>query len=396
MQERAPPPAARGEALRENVQDLRERFLAELSVGPGPPNHGQELIFAPLPAGSGRGHDLLCKDVERPFGNFDPVELAALDAAHQGGAFDEVVTAHWKESAFRSAAVPVPRAPDTLHKGCDRVRRAELADQVHIPNVDPQLERCSGHHGAELAGLQTPLGIEPVRSGEAAVMRGDRILADELAQVSRDALCKSPCVYENQGGLVTFDQRRQFGVDLLPDFERHDRFERRAWQLDSQVHFALVPDVDDSASGGGVVPCDARTNQETSHLFDWVLRRRQADPRSLASDQGLEPFQRKRQVRPALVGHHGVNFVDDDRAHVREHPPSPIAGEQDVERLRGCHEDLRRLLHHLRSHVRGGVAGTYGRSDLHVVVAELCERSPNPLERCLEVLFDVVAEGLEG
>ena len=96
-----------------------------------------------------------------------------------------------------------------------------------------------------------------------------------------------------------------------------------------------------------------------------------------------------------LVGHHGVDFVDDDRADVGEHSPAAFAGEQNVERLGRRHEDVRWLLHHLRSHVRRRVPGAHGSSDVDVVVAQFFEGPADPFERRLEVLVDVVAECFE-
>ena len=221
------------------------------------------------------------------------IELAPLDAAHERGAFDEVVAAHRKETAFRGAAMPVTGAADPLKKRRHGMRRAELAYQVDLADVDSELERCGGYHCAELTRLQTPFGVEPVLSCQAAVMRGDRIFANELAQMPRDALRQTPRVDEDQSGPMRHNQRGELCVDLLPHFEGHDGFERRTGELDGKVHLALMPDIDDPAAGCripvGVVPTGA--NQEVSHVFDRVLRGGEPNPGDVPPDQRLEPLQ---------------------------------------------------------------------------------------------------------
>ena len=56
-------------------------------------------------------------------------------------------------------------------------------------------------------------------------------------------------------------------------------------------------------------------------------RRRKPDRLRLAaaSDQRIEPRQRQRQMRAALVVRHRVDLVDDQRAHVRSISREPSA-----------------------------------------------------------------------
>src|SRR5437773_767837 len=71
---------------------------------------------------------------------------------------------------------PVPRAPDALEERPDRARRADLTDEVHRPDVDPQLERRRRHDRPDLAALEPLLRLESRLPGEAAVVHGDRLL----------------------------------------------------------------------------------------------------------------------------------------------------------------------------------------------------------------------------
>ena len=63
----------------------------------------------------------------------------------------------------------VTGAPGTLQEGRDGAGGAELADQVDIPDVDPELQRGGGHQGLELAGLEALLRRETALARKAAV-----------------------------------------------------------------------------------------------------------------------------------------------------------------------------------------------------------------------------------
>ena len=76
------------------------------------------------------------------------------------------------------------RAPDPLQEARDRARRAELADQVDVADVDAELERGGRDQRLQLAALEPLLGVEPLLLGEAAVMRGDLVLAEALGQLA--------------------------------------------------------------------------------------------------------------------------------------------------------------------------------------------------------------------
>ena len=54
----------------------------------------------------------------------------------------------------------VTGAPRALQEGRDRARRAELADQLDVADVDAELERSGGHERPQFAALQALLGVE--------------------------------------------------------------------------------------------------------------------------------------------------------------------------------------------------------------------------------------------
>ncbi len=112
----------------------------------------EQLVFAEFLGGAG-GHDLLGQNIEGVAGNFQAVELAAADGAHQGGAFDQLIAGGGEEAALGQRAHPVAGAADALQGDGDGARRADLADQVDRADIDAEFERGGGHHGAQLAVL---------------------------------------------------------------------------------------------------------------------------------------------------------------------------------------------------------------------------------------------------
>src|SRR5471030_1594451 len=97
------------------------------------------------------------------------------------------------------------------------MRTAQLHDQLHLADVDAELERRGGHQRAQLPALETPLGIEPLLLRETAVMRRDVLLTDALAQVTRDALDHAPRIGKHERRAVRVDQLCEAVVEVLPD-----------------------------------------------------------------------------------------------------------------------------------------------------------------------------------
>src|SRR5215475_13823105 len=100
----------------------------------------------------------------------------------------------------------MPRASDPLQQARNRARRAELADEVDLADVDAELERSGRHQRLELAVLEPLLGVETLLLGEAAVMRRDLVLADALGKLARHALGHPARVNEDERGAMRLDQ----------------------------------------------------------------------------------------------------------------------------------------------------------------------------------------------
>ena len=97
----------------------------------------------------------------------------------------------------------------------------------------------------------------------------------------------------------------------------------------------------------------------------------------------------------ALVGGERVNFIDDDRARRLQHGPAGLRPEKDVERLRGCNDDVRGATRHPATLTRRRVAGAHKGADFDVGKALSHQLGANTSKRCREIAFDVVGKRLE-
>ena len=255
-----------------------------------------------------------------------------------------------------------PERPTRCRKAGDRARRAELADQIDVADVDAELERGGGDQRLQLAVLQPLLGIEPLLLGEAAVMRGDVGLAQQLGQLARHPLGHAPRVDEDQRGAVLLDQLRQAAIDLLPDLGRHHRFERRVGNLEREI--ARARDGRSRRWRSRDASPRAGADQEARDLLDRLLRRRQADAQQ-ADRRRARASRSSDSARwlPRLFGRDGVDLVDDHGARGRQHLAAGLRAEQDVERFRRRDDDVRRPAAHALAFARRRVAGAHPGAD---------------------------------
>ena len=334
----------------------------------------------------------------------DTVELSSRDSIQQRGAIAKFVARQREQPTLGRAADRVPRAADTLQERGDRARGAELADEVDIADVDPELERCGRDQRTQLAALEPLLGVEPMLTRQAAMVRGDVLRSKPFGQMSSRALGEAACVDEDQRRAVLADQHREPVVDLLPDFVRHDRFERHRGQLDGEIAMPHMAGVDDRA-GRRTGSVDALADEEAGDLLDRLLRRRQPDAHEFAGrapvafgfavNQGLQALERQRQVRAALVRSDGMDLVDDHGAGRCQHLAARRTGHQDVQGFRRRHDDVRRAFAHADAFGLWRVAGADGAADAGGRQAQAFELRADTGERHLEIALDVVRQRLQ-
>ena len=89
-----------------------------------------------------------------------------------------------------------------------------------------------------------------------------------------------------------------------------------AGYFDFQSELADVARVDDRQQASPSLPSTWRADQKPRHFVDWTLRRREADVAAVAGAR-LEPRERQREMRAALVPRYGVDLIHDDRRTLR-------------------------------------------------------------------------------
>ena len=322
VDERAAPAAARAEAFRQHGDNSREILARQRAIGPRAADQREQLVLAPF-LRRHLGHDLLRQHVERLLQNGEPVELAAADAVDERRAFHQLVAREREQPALGRARDRVPGSPDPLQERRDRARRAELADQVDLADVDAELERGGRHQRLELAVLEPLLGVEALLLGQAAVVRGHVLGADPLRQLARHPLRHPAGIDEDQRGAMRLDQVRETLIDLLPHLGRHHGFERSVRNLEREIARAAVAGIDDGAVGTGAA-VRSRSDQKTRDLLDRLLRGGEADALQPVAAQRRQALERDRQMGAALVGRQCVDLVDDHGAGGREHGAARI------------------------------------------------------------------------
>ena len=139
MQVRAAHAAPAREAFGEHLHHFVEALARQPRIRRRARKTRIQRVLLPLRA-CHFGDDLLREHVERRFGNAQRVELAALHAIEQRRAFDELVARQREQPALRHAADMVPGAADALQERCDPARRADLADEIDVADIDAEFK----------------------------------------------------------------------------------------------------------------------------------------------------------------------------------------------------------------------------------------------------------------
>jgi hypothetical protein len=96
---------------------------------------------------------------------------------------------------------------------------------------------------------------------------------------------------ENKGRSMLAHELRQAVINLGPGIAGHDRFQRRAWNLEGEITIAHMTAVDDGASGRAIRTDIACADEESGYFLNRLLSCREADTRQVFAGQGFEPLE---------------------------------------------------------------------------------------------------------
>ena len=168
------------------------------------------------------------------------------------------------------------RPAHALEADADVARRAYLADEVDVADVDAKLERRRGNADRHVAGLQPLLGVVPRLLRHAAVVRDDLRVAEPFRHEVGNALDQAARVHEQESRAVRPNELRDLVERLGPLLVSRDGPHLEPLrQLDGKVHGPAVARIHDRALGRA-------PRQEARHLLDGLLGSREPDARDRA------------------------------------------------------------------------------------------------------------------
>ena len=238
-----------------------------------------------------------------------------------------------------------------LHRRRDRSRRAHLAHQVDGADIDSQLQGRGRDQQPDLSILELAFSLQAKFPGEASVVSGHILRPQALAQSEGHPLHHAAGIDKDQRRPVLQGQLGQPRINIVPDGVGSHRPQLLPRHFHGQVERAMP-----SHLHNGYLR-RALSGQESGDEFNGVLgggesdtQRRLRSPGDqgartqavFAADQRVETLQSERQVGTALVVRDGVDLIDDHRLHVAEIVPALLRRQQNVERLRRSHKNVRR------------------------------------------------------
>ncbi len=209
--------------------------------------------------------------------------------------------------------------------------------------------------------------------------------AQAAAQSMRNPLRQTPRVDKNNRCPMCEYQFGKPVIHLIPHLCACHRAQNVSRNLDMKLHLAPVPDIHNLR----VRP------EQASHLFNRLHRRREPDPLRSLCRQRIQPRQRQRQVRSALVVSHRMNLIDNERRRALQHMARPLRRQQNEKRFRRGHQDVWRLLQHPRAVRHRRVAGSYSGPNRRQLHAFFFGQLRDLGEWDLQVPVHVIAERLE-
>ncbi|HEX5517252.1 MAG TPA: hypothetical protein VFX32_06610 [Pseudolabrys sp.] len=180
-----------------------------------------------------------------------------------------------------------------------------------MTDIDAQFQRGGRYDDSIFPRLEFLFDFQSSLARQAAVMRADLALAQPFSQLVRYALDQATRIDEDQGRAVGLDLFDELVVNGRPDILANDRSKLLIRNFNTKIHVAAVADVDDRAISCTVRSYMLRSDEKPRDFFDRLLRGAQADALQRAAGQGVETFERERQMSPALVLRHCMYLVDD-------------------------------------------------------------------------------------
>ena len=186
------------------------------------------------------------------------------------------------------------------------------------------------------------------------------LIPKPLGQLVGDALHHPAGVDEDQGRAVGTHQVGDVVQGLGPLLVGGNWAKLPGRQLYRQVQVASVARVHNQAVGSAVLGEVVVAHQEAGHLLNGLLCGRQSNTGNGSLSQRAQSLHGQGEVRAALVVGDGVYLVQYQCPGSRQSSAPALRCQQDVQRLRGCYQDVGRLLCHALSLGGLGVSGADG------------------------------------
>ena len=222
------------------------------------------------------------------------------------------------------------------------------------------------------SGLSRISRVEPRLLRQAAVMGGDLVLAEPLAQMPRHPLGHPPRVDEHERRAVALDQRGQALVVFLPHLVRHDRVERGAGHLEARGRsrgcalrrrWCSRLAAASRAAAAIEAVTDSVSDQKTCDLGDRLLRRGEANPNERRPAMCCSRSSESARCAPRLVPMTAwISSTITVRA-VRSISRLRLGRQQQIQRFGRRDQDVRRRLEHRRPLGLRRVAGAHRGGD---------------------------------
>ena len=358
-------------------------------------------------------HDVLGEHVERVAQIARRLDVSIEHAPRDDGDFEQVMSVLGEHLAAARRPHCVSGAADALQSAAHCTGRLHLNDEVDGAHVDAEFEAARGDDGAQLPALQLVFDHDALLARERPVVRlhevasgiaaGEPEVGGKFVELRGQPLSTAPGVAEDDGAAMLLHQFEDARGDARPDARAPldcGRRRRTTAQLvgdladlahvfDRHHHFDLEclarTRVDDRDRSRRAVDVPAEKPRD---FFKRALRSRQTDALRRPQREFFQPFERQSEVRAALGGGDGVDFVDDHRVDVGERR-ARRRREHEIQTLRRRDENVGRIAQHALPVARARVAGAHRDERLAEVSPNALGGVTNSDDRSAKVLLHV-------